>query len=140
MSMTTYIGLNFPVEINDDYTEEDVTITYVFSESEDRPMVQDQHFTTPFVYELETKGDHIWDMHNDNKIHSPHNYEKSKRTFLEVCDFLKKVLPKGDYCEIYICWNGEEAEDSEKKLDLKLEQLPVEQIEIYEKCLIHIEK
>ncbi|MFL1996106.1 hypothetical protein VYF65_001555 [Lysinibacillus irui] len=97
MSMVTYIGLNFPVEINDDYTEEDVNITYVFSESEDRQIVKNQHFTTLFVYELETKGDYIWDMHNDKKILSPHNYEKSKRTFLEVCDFLKKVLPKGDY-------------------------------------------
>lgn len=136
MSMVTYIGLNFPVEINDDYTAEDVNITYVFSESEDRQMVQDQHFTTPFVYELQTKGDYIWDMHNDNKIHSPHNYEKSKRTFLQVCDFLKKVLPKGDYCEVYICWNGEEAEDSKKTFELRLAKLPVEQVEIYEKCLI----
>lgn len=118
MSMVTYIGLNFPVEINDDYTEEVVNITYVFSESEDRQIVKNQHFTTLFVYELETKGDHIWDMHNDKKILSPHNFSK------------------GDYCEIYICWNGEEAEDSKKKLDLKLEQIPIEQIEIYEKCLI----
>lgn len=93
-------------------------------------------FTTPYVYEIETKGEPIWQMHNENKVSSPHNYEKAKKTFLHVCDFLKNFLSKGDYCEIYICWIGEEGEDHEKKFELSLYQLPVDEVEIDEKCLM----
>lgn len=118
MVMVTYIGLNFPVEINDDYTEENVNITYVFSESEDRQIVQDQHFTTPFVYELQTKGDYIWDMHNDNKIHSPHNYEKSKRTFIQVCDFLKKYFRKEIIAKSIFAGMGKKRRIVRKNLNL----------------------
>jgi hypothetical protein len=138
MSMVTYIGLNFQAAINDDDTEDEVEITDLFLSSEERQMLQHQHFTTPYLYELEAKGSPIWQMHNDNKVHSPHNYEKSKSTFLLVCNFLKKLLPKGDYCEIYICWKGEEGEDSEKKFELLLDQLSIDQLEMNEKYLITI--
>ncbi|WP_155590792.1 hypothetical protein [Lysinibacillus cavernae] len=138
MSMATYIGLNFPVAINDDYMENEVEIRGVFLDSEDCQILQHKHFTTPFLYELETKGDPLWQMHDENKVHSPHNYEKSTRTFLHVCDFLKDLLPKGDFCEIYVCWMGEEGEDSEKKFELMLDQRPIVQLEINEKCLITI--
>jgi len=138
MSMATYIGFNFPVEIQDDYTENEVDINYFFSVKENRQIVQAKHFTTPYVYEIETKGEPIWQMHNENKVYSPHNYEKAKRTFHHVCDFLKKFLPKGDYCEIYICWIGEEGEEHEKKLALLLDQLSVDEVEIVEKCLMKV--
>ncbi|MBX8946718.1 MULTISPECIES: hypothetical protein [Lysinibacillus] len=136
MSMATYIGFNFPVEIQDDYTENEIDIIYFFSVEENRQIVQAKHFTTPYVYEIETKGEPIWQMHNENKVSSPHNYEKAKKTFLHVCDFLKNFLSKGDYCEIYICWIGEEGEDHEKKFELSLYQLPVDEVEIDEKCLM----
>ena len=136
MSMATYIGFNFPVEIQDEYTENEVDINYFFSDKENRQIVQAKHFTTPYVYEIETKGEPIWQIHNENKVYSPHNYEKAKRTFLHVCDFLRSVLPQGDYCEIYICWIGEEGEDHEKKFELPLDPLPVDEVEIDEKCLM----
>ncbi|KPN94733.1 hypothetical protein [Lysinibacillus sp. ZYM-1] len=140
MSMATYIGLNFPVEINDDYTEDEVEINYVFSDQENRQAVQQKHFSTPYIYEIATKGAPIWDMHDENKMYSPHNYEKSKRTFLHVFDFLKDLLAKGDYCEIYICWVGEEEDNCENKFELTLNESPVNEIEIYEKCLITMKR
>lgn len=94
MSMVTYIGLNFQAAINDDDMEDEVEITDLFLSSEERQMLQHQHFTTPYLYELEAKGSPIWQMHNDNKVHSPHNYEKSKSTLLLVCNFLKNFCQK----------------------------------------------
>lgn len=49
------------------------------------------------------------------------------------------MLPKGDICEIYICWDGEENEDLEVELKIKLNDLQIEAIEIYEKCFIRVE-
>ncbi|WP_249315734.1 hypothetical protein [Bacillus sp. FJAT-49711] len=78
-------------------------------------------------------------MNEFQKIHSPHNYEKSKKTFLYLCNLLKELLPQGDYCEIYICWLGEEDEEREDELKIDLNNLQIEAIDIYEKCFIRIE-
>ncbi|WP_108671358.1 hypothetical protein [Peribacillus acanthi] len=139
MSMATYIGLNFEVKINEYYTEEEVEIDYVFSDEENRNVVQQKHFTTPYIYEVSEKGHPIWQMNEDQRIHSPHNYEKSKKTFLYLCDLLKQLLPKGDYCEIYICWLGEEDEEREKITEIHLNNLQIRSIDIEEKCFIRVE-
>ncbi|WP_237562872.1 hypothetical protein [Bacillus dakarensis] len=78
-------------------------------------------------------------MNEFQKIHSPHNYEKSKKTLLYLCNLLKELLPQGDYCEIYICWLGEEDEEREDELKIDLNNLQIEAIDIYEKCFIRIE-
>ncbi|MET4559628.1 hypothetical protein ABIA69_000771 [Lysinibacillus parviboronicapiens] len=139
MSMATYIGLNFSVKLNEDYTEDEVEIDYVFSSEEDRNVVKQKHFTTPYIYEVFEKDEPIWRMNEDQKIHSPHNYEKSKKTFLYLCHLLKELLPKGDYCEVYICWLGEEVEECEGELKFNLNNLQIEAIDIYEKYFIRIE-
>lgn len=139
MSMVTYIGLNFTVTLNEYYTEDEVEINYVFSSEENRSVVQQKHFTTPYIYELSEKGHPIWEMNAYQKTHSPHNYEKSKKTFLQLCHLLKDVLPEGDFCEVYICWLGEEDEQHEDELIIRLQDLQIEALEIVEKCHIRIE-
>lgn len=139
MSMVTYIGLNFPVKLNEYYTEDEVEINYVFSDEENRNVVKQKHFTTPYIYEVSEKNEPIWHMNEYQKIHSPHNYEKSKKTFLYLCHLLKELLPQGDYCEVYICWWGEEDEERENELKINLNNLQIEAIDIYEKYFIRIE-
>lgn len=139
MSMATYIGLNFALKLNKYYTEDEVEIGYVFSDEESRNVVKQKHFTTPYIYEVSENGHPIWQMNEFQKIHSPHNYEKSKKTFLYLCNLLKELLPQGDYCEIYICWLGEEDEEREDELKIDLNNLQIETIDIYEKCFIRIE-
>lgn len=139
MSMTTYIGLNFSVKHNEYHTSDEVEIDYVFSEEENRNVVKQKQFTTPYIYEVSEKGNPIWEMNEYQKIHSPHNYEKSKKTFLHLCHLLKELLPQGDYCEVYICWLGEEDEVREGELKINLNNLQIEAIDIYEKYFIRIE-
>lgn len=139
MSMATYIGLNFALKLNKYYTEDEVEIGYVFSDEESRNVVKQKHFTTPYIYEVSENGHPIWRMNEFQKIHSPHNYEKSKKTLLYLCNLLKELLPQGDYCEIYICWLGEEDEEREDELKIDLNNLQIEEIDIYEKCFIRIE-
>ncbi|MFF2175568.1 hypothetical protein ACFVT8_03745 [Lysinibacillus sp. NPDC058147] len=139
MSIATYIGLNFPVKLNEYYTEDEVEIDYVFSDEEDRDVVKQKHFTTPYIYEIYEKGNPIWQMNAYQKIHSPHNYENSKKTFLYLCHLLKELLPQGDYCEVYICWLGEEDEEREGELKIDLNNPQIEAIDIYEKYFIRIE-
>ncbi len=139
MSMATYIGLNFKVRLNEYLTEDEVEINYVFSDEENRSVVKQKHFTTSYIYEVSEKGSPIWQMNEYQKIHSPHNYEKSKKTFLYLCSLLKELLPQGDYCEIFICWLGEENEERKEDLKIDLRKLQIETIEIYEKSFIRIE-
>jgi hypothetical protein len=139
MSMATYIGLNFAVKLNEFYTEDEVEIDYVFSDEENRNVVKQKHFTTPYIYEVSEKGHPIWQMNKYQKKQSPHNYEKSKKTFLYLCHLLKELLPRGDYCEIFICWLGEEDEEREEDLEIDLNNLQIETTDIYEKCFIRIE-
>ncbi|MFT9818147.1 hypothetical protein [Lysinibacillus sp. NPDC056185] len=139
MSIATYIGLNFPVKLNEYYTEDEVEIDYIFSDEEDRDVVKQKHFTTPYIYEVYEKGNPIWQMNEYQKIHSPHNYENSKKTFLCLCHLLKELLPQGDYCEVYICWLGEEDEEREGELKIDLNNPQIEAIDIYEKYFIRIE-
>lgn len=139
MSMATYIGLNFSAKLNEYYTEDEVEIDYVFSDEENRNVVKQKHFTTPYIYEVSEKGNPIWQMNEYQKIHSPHNYEKSKKTFLYLCNLLKELLGQGDYCEVYICWLGEEDEEREVELKINLNNLQIDAIDIYEKYFIRIE-
>ncbi|MFJ7668094.1 hypothetical protein ACIQXI_13335 [Lysinibacillus sp. NPDC097195] len=139
MSMVTYLGLNFTVTLNEYYTEGDVEIGYVFSNEENRTAVQQKHFTTPYIYELFEKGHPIWEMNAYQKRHSPHHYDKSKKTFLHLCHLLKDLLPHGDFCEVYICWLGEEDDHHGDESTIYLHDLQIETLEIFEKCFIRIE-
>lgn len=139
MSMATYIGLNFEVKLNEYLTENEVEIDYVFSDEENRHVVKQKHFSTPYIFEVSEKDGPIWQMNEYQKTHSPHNYEKSKKTFLYLCHLLKELLPQGDYCEIYVCWLGEENEEREENLIIDLKNIQIEEMNIYEECFIRFE-
>ncbi|MDN7242871.1 hypothetical protein QWY14_13740 [Planococcus sp. N028] len=139
MSIATYIGLNFPVKLPEDYIEDKIEIEYVFSEEEHRQAVKEKHFTVPHIYEISVTEHAIWEMNEYQKIRSPHSYEKAQKTFLSVCLLLKELLPAGDFCEIYICWLGDEKEEHEKELTINLNDLQIEALDIHENCFIRIE-
>lgn len=139
MSMITYIGFNFPIKLSEDDVENEFEVDYVSPDEEHRNIVKQKHFTTPYIYEFLQFANPIWQLTDYNKAYSPHNYEKSKKTFLNLCHSLKELLPEGDFCEVYICWDGEENEEREVELKINLNDLQIEAIEIYEKCFIRVE-
>ncbi|MBA9027441.1 hypothetical protein [Peribacillus huizhouensis] len=139
MSLATYLGCNFKVEITDEVTDDLIEISYIFSEEKDRRNVQKKHFTTQNVYEIELPNPIYWISHYQKK-NSPHNYKKSQIDFITLCDLLKQYLKPGEYCEIYPCWLGEELEPNEGECTIRLDDYNIDEIEIYEKCLVRIEK
>ncbi|MFJ5763624.1 hypothetical protein ACIQAA_31955 [Neobacillus sp. NPDC093182] len=120
-------------------TDEPIEIGYFFSDENNRSDVQKKHFTTQNVYEIELPNP-IWNVNYYQKKNSPHNYKKSKRDFIALCDLLKQYLKTGEYCEIYPCWLGEELESKEGNFIIRLDYYNIDEIEIYEKCLVRIEK
>lgn len=139
MSMVTYIGFNFPMEISDDLTEKEVEIDILFSGERDRQNVKEKHFTTQYIYELSMRNEPIWQMYEYYQQHKPQIYEEAKRTFFSTVELLKVLLPEGDYCEIYSCWLAEEEEEQEASLTIALETADKNVFEIFEKCFIRIE-
>ena len=145
MTMITYIGFNFPLKISEHDVEDDAEqnleneFDYDYPYEEHRNIVKQKHFTTPYIYQIIQYANPIWTLTDYEKVNSLHNYEKSKKTFLNLCNSLKELLPEGDFCEIYICWDGEEKEKREVELKINLNDLQIEAIEIYEKCFIRVE-
>ncbi|UNL86941.1 hypothetical protein [Priestia koreensis] len=140
MSMVTYIGLNSTVQRCEYVTDNEVDIDYVFSEAENRNTIREKHFSTPYVYEIAEKGEPIWQLTEYHKVHSPHNYQKSKKTFQYLCDLLMDLLSPGDYCELYVCYLGEENEEQENDCTVHLDNLDIDLLHIDEKMLIRIER
>ncbi len=140
MSIVTYIGLNFEVKISDEMTDEPIEICYGFSEEENRLSIKESHFTTPFVYEICECGEPIWNMNEYNQQYSPHNFEKAKKTFVQLCEFLNELIPEGDYCEIFICWLDDENEPMEHEVSIDLKNPVIEPLKHYEKCYIQLYK
>ena len=136
MSIATYIGLNFEVALSDEIIDDEIEIHYCFSDEENRMTVKEKHFSTQFVYEIMEKSEQIWNMNEYNQQYSPHNFEKAQTTFIQLCEFLKELIPEGDYCEIYICWIGDENDPMEYKLSIDLNNPTIKPFEYYEKCYI----
>ncbi|MCM3359678.1 hypothetical protein [Psychrobacillus sp. MER TA 171] len=140
MSIATYIGLNFEIAVSDEFTDDPIEIGYCFSDEENRLSIKERHFTTQFVYEICDYGEAIWNMNEYNQQYSPHNFEKAKKTFIQLCEFLNELIPDGDYCEIYICWVGDETEPMEYKVTIDLKKPVIEPLKQYEKCYIKFSK
>lgn len=138
MSMITYIGFHFPIEISKDDLVDAYAIDYAHADEASAKAIGDKHFTTTHIYELLQCSYPIWQLTEDYKSNSPHNYEKSKQTFLVLCDSLKALLPKGDFCEVYSCWNGEEEEERMAELTMDLVDSLIDGIEIDEKTYVRI--
>lgn len=140
MSVITYIGLNFEVEVTDDFTDDPVQFTDLSGSEENESALKENHFSTPFVYQLWDTEYLIWEMTEYNKQYSPHNFEKAKETFVQLCEFLNELIPDGDYCEIFICWLDDESEPMEHQVFIDLKNPVVEPLEDYEKCYIKFYK
>lgn len=102
--------------------------------------VKEKHFKTQFVYEVLDRESQIWGMNEYNAQFSPHNFEKAKNTFVQLCKFLNELIPKGDFCEIFICWLDDENEPIEFKVLIDLNNPIIEPLEQYEKCYIKLFK
>jgi hypothetical protein len=139
MSLATYLGCNFNVEITDDVTDNPIEIGYIFSDENNRRDCQTTHFTTQNVYEIDLPNP-IWGLNSYQKKNFPHNYKKSQRDFSALCDLLKTFLKPGEYCEIYPCWLGEELESREGEYTIRLDDFNLNEIDIYEKYLIKLVK
>ena len=89
MTMITYIGFNFPIKLSENDVENEFDVDYAFPYEEHRNIVKQKHFTTPYIYQIIQFTNPIWELTDYNKVNSPHNYEKSKKTFLNLCHSLK---------------------------------------------------
>ncbi len=133
MSMIIHLGLNFEVPISEECLDEPIEID---TKREEGLIVQQNHFTTPYIYEIleGEKYEPIWSMSQFNEQYSPHNLKKAQKTYELLCDLFINLLPKGDYCELYCCWIGEEEEEPiEQKVMIDLNSLNVETIYVEEK-------
>lgn len=140
MSLATYLGCNFNLEITDELsTYNSIDIGYIFSEEENRKNVKEKHFSTKNVYEIELPNP-LYNLNVYQKKKDPHNYKKSQKDFIALCNFLKEHLNPGEFCEIYPCWLGEELEPKLGSLTIQLEDYNLDEIKIYEKYLVRLEK
>ena len=137
MSMIIFLGLNFEVQISDeDNIEESLLVLY--SSGEEGLAIRKNILTTPFIYEVDFNYAYhiIWDMTEYNEQYSPHNFIKAKVTFNTFCEYLKMLIPKGDFCEFYYCWIGEEEDPVVDRLTVNLNEVVNDQIYIDEKMYI----
>lgn len=91
MSIATYIGLNFEVEISDEINDLPIEIIYGFSEEEHRIAVRESHFNTPFVYEVwEEASTSFKEMTETSKQYYPQDFKEAKQAFIHLCEFLNE--------------------------------------------------
>lgn len=139
MSIVNYLGCNFKVEVTDEKANEWIGIGYFFSNESNRKNVLKKHMSTLNVYEIELPNP-IWQLHDDLKKFSPRKYHKSLNDLMNLCNMFKKLLNPGEYCEIYPCWIDEELEPKEADCIIRLDDYRIDEIEIFEKCLVRIER
>lgn len=67
---------------------------------------------------------------------------KAQESFRALCSLLDNYLDKGDYCELYICWAGDEKEERNTEFDqsIYLNNYEVNKVQIYEKTLLVLQK
>lgn len=59
---------------------------------------------------------------------------------VQRCEFLNKLIQEGDYCEIFVCWLGNESEPLEHKEFSDLRKPVIEPLERDEQCYIIFNK
>ena len=100
MSLATYLGCNFNLEITDGLsTYNSIDIGYTFSEEENRKNVKEKHFSTKNVYEIELPNP-LYNLNIYQKKKNPRNDKKLQKDFIALCNFLKEHLNPGEFCEI----------------------------------------
>lgn len=79
-------------------------------------------------------------MNKHNQQYSPHKFEKAKKAFIQLCEFLNELISEGDYCEIFICWLDDENEPMAVQRIIDLKTPVLEPLEHYENCYIKFYK
>jgi hypothetical protein len=91
-----------------------------FSDEEMKLKVK-KHFSTRFIYEVFTNnGSGIW-FNKHYKKDYPKSHLEEQESFKALCELLDSYLEEGDYCELYICWVGDEEEERSFELDQTIE-------------------
>ncbi|MCH7321500.1 hypothetical protein LZ480_06295 [Solibacillus sp. MA9] len=139
MSIINYLGCNFTLPSSDESSNEKVLIGENFSDDE----LVNKHFTTKSIYEVYT-NEYVgmsFDADNQNP-YLKKSYKESKESFLALCELLKGYLEKGDYCELYTCWVGQEDEERNYDFDqtIDLNNIDINNISIFEKTLLVIRR
>ena len=72
----------------------------------------------------------------DNYYRKEYPKSNAEAGFKALCNLLDNYLDEEDYCELYICWVGDEKEERNMELDPKihLNNYDVNKIQLYEKC------
>lgn len=135
MSLASYIGCNVEIPLSDEDSDDLIIIGNCFSDECDRLNVKKYQFTTPYVYEISSP----WGI-EISKYTDPKTREKSKEKLIELCKIMDNYLKEGDFFELYSCWVGDEAEEREGEITLKINNFNIEQIEIPERTLVRVEK
>lgn len=135
--MILCLGTNIEMQISDEDNIED-SLFVLDSCSEEGLTIQRNVFTTSFAYENDFNYGYesIWAMTKYNEQYSTHNFIKAKATFNAFCEELKKMIPKGDFCEFYYCWIGEEIDALEGRLKFELNEVTKQSVYIDEKFYI----
>lgn len=139
MSIVTYLGCNFDVEVTEEMSDDPIEIGYFFSNENKRKDVT-RHFTTQNIFEIFFLDSSIVWINQDYKENSLNNYHMAQKDFIALCDLLKQYLKPGEFCEIYPCWMDEELNPKEGEHTIYLDDYQMDEIEIYEKWLIRIER
>ncbi|MEK4630461.1 MAG: hypothetical protein ABS944_08485 [Solibacillus sp.] len=137
MSMILCLGTNVEMLMSDEYNDEN-SLFILDNCREEGLTIQRHAFTTPFAYEIDFNYNYesIWAMTSYNEQYSPHNFIKAETTFNAFCEELKKMIPKGDFCEFYYCWIGEEDDAIEGRIEFNLNDVVEQRVYINEKCYI----
>ena len=141
MTIVNYLGCNYNLPFSEDDSEVKILIVESFPDDEAKESVK-KHFSTMFVYEALTKSrSGIWFNKSYNR-YFPTNNTESQESFLALCQLLNTYLQEGDFCELYICWAGDEEEDRNVELDQTINHnnFDINDIQIYEKTLLVIAK
>jgi hypothetical protein len=136
MSLASYIGCNVEIPVNDEYYAEDLFyVGRCFANDNNLQNVKKYQFTTPFVYEVSSD----WGI-NISEYTGSKTIAESKKKLIRLCKIMDSFLVKGDFFELYSCWVGEEDEEREGELTLRLNNFDVDKISIPEKTLVRFEK
>lgn len=135
MSYLSYIGCNFELPISDCDSGDFIKIGCGCSEEKERIIVKNQHFSTPYVYDLDVDSAILL-----TKEWGQETWERSKDNLIELCKVMDAYLQKGDYFELYTCNLGEEDSEQESQLTLQLRNFDINQIIITDRTFVRFEK
>jgi len=137
MSLASYIGCFVEIPITPEKEQLEVLffVDDCFSGEKEKESVKKHQFTTPYVYEVSSH----WGI-EITKHMNQETCEESKKKLIALCEMMNHYLKEGDYFELFSCWVGEERDEREGEITLKLGELNIDNLEIPEKTYLRIYK